>query len=76
MKWFILFSLILLFVASCAITSEKNTCCQQCLDAASQDPSGYDIAIKECASYDLSKDCANYFEKNEMTVGECREIVK
>ncbi len=63
--------LTLLFVTSCTIASEKNTCCQQCLTAASQDPSGYDISIKECAGYDLSEGCTLYFEQNEESVGEC-----
>lgn len=76
MKGFIIFSLILLFVTGCTISPEKISCCQQCLDAASQDPAGYDISIKECYRYELSEGCINYFEQKEARVGECREVIK
>jgi len=73
--WFLLL-LTLLLAASCTLPSEKNTCCQECLDAASQDPSGYDISIKECSQYELSERCVTYFEQDGGRVGECREVIK
>ncbi|MBI2151347.1 hypothetical protein HYU21_01320 [Candidatus Woesearchaeota archaeon] len=49
----------------------KNNCCQECLDKANQDPSGYDISIKECFAYKLSNNCEKYFTENNLRVGEC-----
>ena len=41
----------------------NNDCCQECLDYANKDPSGYDISIKPCSAYGLSCD---------QRVGDCR----
>jgi hypothetical protein len=59
MKLFILIILVFLLV-SC---TPQTDCCQECLDKANQDPSGYDISIKQCSEYDL---------KCEKSVGECQ----
>lgn len=42
----------------------ESDCCQQCLEYANQDPSGYDISIKPCSEYGL--DC-------DKSVGECQK---
>jgi len=41
----------------------SNDCCQECLEFANKDPSGYDISIKPCSAYGLSCD---------QRVGDCR----
>ena len=72
----ILLFVLVLVVAGCEIAEKEISCCQQCLDAASRDPAGYDISIKECSRYELSQGCGKYFEKNEVRVGRCRETTK
>ena len=72
---FVMFLLVFSMV-SCTLVKNEINCCQQCLDAASQDPAGYDISIKECSRYELSPKCTQYFEQNEVRVGECREVKK
>jgi len=69
MKTIILLLLILIILISGCnnqINSASNdslpSCCQECLEYANQDPSGYDISIKPCSEYGL--DC-------KVSVGEC-----
>ena len=87
---FILFSLfvILTVVFSCATfisplkvsyenhstTLSLDICCEECLAQAERDPSGYDISIKPCAQYELSKGCEKYFENKNLLVGECSAV--
>ncbi|MBS3123934.1 hypothetical protein J4437_04860 [Candidatus Woesearchaeota archaeon] len=51
--------------------SIKSNCCQECSDKADQDPSGYDISIKECSNYKLSSNCEKYFTESKLRVGQC-----
>ncbi len=58
----------------------NKKCCQECVRASQQDPRGFDISIAPCSDYegysnderDLSKECADYFRANQLTLGECR----
>jgi len=67
-KFFLLFSLLLLLI-SC--TSLEQNCCEECLEQSQQDPSGYDITIKECAEYRLSAECQDFFKEKPLRVGQC-----
>jgi len=52
--------MMLIFIVGCS----PQNCCQECLEKANQDPSGYDISIKPCSEYGLA--CEN-------SVGECQD---
>jgi len=56
----------------------STSCCQQCTQAASQDPAGMDISGKDCRGYDekLTKRCVKYFEANAKKVEECSLLAK
>jgi hypothetical protein len=71
--------LLALLLVSCAEEQEvqenqENICCQQCRQAASQDPAGMDISLKQCRGYDdrLDQQCRDLFEESPMRVEECR----
>ena len=58
-----------------------QTCCVQCTNAASMDPTGADISMKPCGAYSgtivngkvLVEDmCADYFLKKKFSVMDCR----
>ena len=62
-------------------TAERETCCTQCLDAASKDPAGRDLSMNSCGAYagyvvngstPLSSACSVWFETNVHTVHDCR----
>lgn len=74
----------LIFLSSCTSyppsPSESNfeadalkICCEECVNQAERDPSGYDISIKPCGEYELSESCERFFEKENSLVGECRK---
>ncbi len=67
-----LFLIFFIVLTSCITNKEKIICCQECLTAASQDPSGYDISMKECFRYEVSEKCKQYFDQESKTVEECR----
>lgn len=76
-KWWVGIALLAFALAAC--TNEVDLlpeCCQQCTLAASQDPAGMDISLKQCRGYDekLDKQCREFFEEKPMRVGECRLI--
>ncbi|MBI2665856.1 hypothetical protein HYX12_04510 [Candidatus Woesearchaeota archaeon] len=48
-----------------------SSCCQECLQQANRDPSGYDISIKPCSEYQLSEKCELLFETENRLVVEC-----
>ncbi|MBI2666232.1 hypothetical protein HYX13_01330 [Candidatus Woesearchaeota archaeon] len=79
LTFFFLSFFIFLLISGC--TSSQNvqnvqkiqiSCCEECLAQAERDPSGYDISIKPCRQYELSEECGNFFRKESVLVGECR----
>ncbi|MEK6950899.1 MAG: hypothetical protein AABX13_04215 [Nanoarchaeota archaeon] len=68
-----------LLLVSCAEEQDvqkdlETKCCQQCRQAASQDPAGMDISLKQCRGYDdkLDQQCREFFTGNPLRVEECR----
>jgi hypothetical protein len=63
---------------------QRNACCHQCLDAASQDAAGFDISSIPCHTYAdarfkaraLSGRCKVALESESLTVSACREFTR
>jgi len=72
--WQISILFLLILLTSCIV--ERSNCCKECANAALQDPSGYDVFMKECSHYKLSERCRSYFEENQTVVSVCREAIK
>jgi len=62
-------------------TDLKTECCNQCRVGASNDVRGMDISGQPCSYYKdrivngkniLTSECADYFEKTGLNIGECR----
>jgi len=58
----------------------KEECCNECKGGASMDPRGMDISGQPCSYYKdrvvngkniLTSECADYFEKTGLKIGEC-----
>jgi len=70
-----------------AVTSEVDQktlahCCEQCTGAASRDPAGMDISVKQCTSYPeefnggpgVDKECAAFFATAGTKLGDCQKL--
>ena len=65
--------------------ASRELCCSQCLEAASKDPAGMDLALVPCAEYGgyvvngaavLSAACAEWFTTHTTRVQDCRSSPK
>ena len=64
-------TIFFLFVLLTSCTNLELVCCQECLAQSQQDPSGYDISIKECSQYQVSEECQEFFAEKSIRVGQC-----
>ncbi len=64
-----------------ASDASGEICCSQCLEAASKDPAGMDLALVPCSEYGgyvvngaavLSEACAEWFTTQPIRVQDCR----